>query len=764
MRLRSWAWLLVVLLLGGYAGWRLRDGRALETDLLAMLPKTERNPRAEQGVRALAEAMGDRAVLVVGAPDPGRAKAAARQLVSHLQASGAFAQVTGELPPVDPALVPRFYAPHRHHLPAPGRPEGGGAEALAARIQARMLSPGSVSFGLDTSADPLGRMEAFLARLPLATSRLQVQDQLLVMPTAEGLQVLVTASLKGSAFDPEVQTQSVAAVRQAEQALRATYPEASLLRTGAVFYAEAARSTAEREMRLLSGLSTVLILGLYVAVFRSLRHLGLGAVCVVAGLATASAVSLLVFGKLYLLTLVCGVSVLGDAVDYSFLYFAHHLEGGKDWKPWEALKRIGKPLFQGMATTLLGYVALLVAPFPGLRQIAVFSMVGLTGAFLTVVFLLPAGLRRPARPQPVLMGSLRRLLHRAQDAAHAPRLLPLLLLGTLLLGALALRGRADDAVQGLIRPSQTLQAEEARIRDLMGVSNQGLFYLVEGRDAGDVLAREEALRSRLEPLVEARELDGVQALSTFVPSPETQARTLEAQRQALPALERAMAEVGFRPEAVRQQRVDLEASRPLDLEALLQAPFAAPFRMQRLDATSTLVVPLGTASAARLRAVVEGLPGVTFVDKAGSVSQLMAKDRRIAGWSLLGAIALVGGLLALWYGLRHAFWLLAPALAGILAALAGAAAFGIPLSLFAVLALFLILGFGVDYAVFLRGSRLDDAAGTLGVLMAGASTFISYGLLAFSSTPALAGFGLVLGLGVPASVLASFLALRGTRT
>ncbi len=767
MRMRGWIWLLVVLLLGGYAGVRLQEGRGLETDLLAMLPKTERNPAAERGVRALAQAMGDRAVLVVGAPDPQRAKAAARQLVSRLEASQAFANVQGELPAVDPGLVPRFYAPFRRRLPAPGLPEAEGAEALAARIQTRLTSPTGLGFGLNPAEDPAGRLQAFLAQLPLATSRLELQDNLLVMPSPEGLHVLVTAGLKGSAFDPDVQERTLATVSEATAELRRSCPEATLLRTGAVFYGAEARRTAEREMRLLSGLSMGLIVLLYLAVFRTLRHLGLGMICVAAGLIAATAVSLLVFGKLFLLTLVCGMSVLGDAVDYSFLYFAHHLEIGKTWEPWKALRDLRKPLFQGMATTLLGYVALLLAPFPGLRQIAVFSMVGLLGAFLTVILVLPAWLKLPARPQPRLMGSLGRLLHRAQDAAHARRLMPLLVLGTVLLGVLALRGRTDDAVQGLIRPSLTLQAEEAKIRSLMGISNQGLFYLVEGRDADEVLAREEALRSRLLPLLEAQELDGVQALSSFVPSAATQVRTLEARQRELPALEAALRVVGFRPDVIAQQKDDLAASRPLTLKAFLEAPFATPYRMHWLGKTdrgvASLVLPLGPATPERLRTAATDVPGVALVDKAGSVSRLMAEDRRLASWALLGAIAFVGALLAIWYGLRHAFWLLAPALAGILAALAGAATFGIPLSLFAVLALFLILGFGVDYAVFLRGSRLTDAAGTLGVLMAGASTFISYGLLAFSSTPALAGFGLVLGIGVPAAVLTSFLALRGTR-
>ncbi len=762
MRRSGWIWLLLVAVMGLYSGWRLHQGRALETDLLAMLPETERHPAAERGVRALAHAMGDRVLLMVGAPEPPRARAAARSLAEALRASQAFSNVVDQLPSMDPGLLPRFYAPFRVRLPDPG--------ALLPpleRIQSRLASPTPGLPGLGPAEDPSGALQGFLQQLPLEGSRLELREGLLEVSAPEGLQVLVTATLPGSAFDPEVQRQCVGAIRAAEARLKVAFPEATVLRTGAVFHADTARSAAESEMKRLSGLSTILILALYLVVFRTPRHLALGTLCVVAGLTAATTVSLLVFDRLYLLTLVCGISVLGDAVDYSFLYFSHHLEAGEAWEPWGALAAIRKPLLQGMATTLLGYVALLVAPFPGLRQIAVFSMVGLTGAFLTVLLVLPALLTSPARPQPRLMGGLRALLQRAQGWAHSRRFRPGVGLAAVVLVVLAAQVQTEDAVQSLIRPSETLLAQEQRIRSLMGVSNPGLFFLVEGRDEGDVLAREEALRARLEPLLASGALDRVQGLSSFVPSPERQTQALAQRRAAWPELSKALRDLGFRPEVLAAEAQALDQAPPLTLADFWKSPFSLPFRLHDLGPSpqgrATLVLPQGTASRDQLQAAAADLPGVTFVDKAGSVSRLMARDRRLATGSLVGALVLVGALLGYWHGFRNAGWLLAPALAGIVAALAGCALLGMPLSLFAMLALFLVLGFGVDYAIFLRGCKLTDAAGTLGVLLAGASTFISYGLLAFSGTPALASFGLVLGLGVPAAVLASFLALRGTR-
>ena len=80
MRARAWIWILALAALAAFGGWRLSRGRALETDLLAMLPETEQNPVAEQAIRSLARATGERAVFLVRGGDPERSKAAALRL------------------------------------------------------------------------------------------------------------------------------------------------------------------------------------------------------------------------------------------------------------------------------------------------------------------------------------------------------------------------------------------------------------------------------------------------------------------------------------------------------------------------------------------------------------------------------------------------------------------------------------------------------------------------------------------------------------
>ena len=763
MRWRGWLWVLALALMVAFSAWRATRGGAIETDLLAMLPATEKNVVAESALRTLAAATGDRAIFLVSAGTPARSKAAALDLGQALASSGAFEQVQTTLPPMDPGSVLRFYLPYRFRLGGPGQPAT--ATQLAGQVQARLASPQSGMGGVGIAQDPLGDFEKVLAALPLGAMHMEIQDDLLVLQGPEALHVLISGSLKGSAFDPGTQVRVKGAVAAAQRALLRHFPDAHVLKTGALFYAVDARETAEWEMNLISGCSLLFLVGLYLWTFRSLRHLLLGVLCVAAGFVAASATCLLMFGKLYLLTLVCGSSVMGVAVDYSFLYFANHLSAGKLWRPRAVLTRILPALSLGLGTTLLGYAALLVAPFPGMRQMAVFSIVGLVGSFLTVLCILPDLLKNPLPPRPRLLAGLERGLQRGIHMARNRWVVVLLGLAALALAAAATRARVNDDVRALIQPSLRLQAEEARIQALTGLSNSASFFLVEGADSGQVLARETALRARLAPQVAQGQLEGFQAISAFVPAPDRQEALLRANLEQAPRLAQALRSLGFNPEVGPALLAEMQASvgHPLTVEAWLQTPLAVPYRRFWLGPTAhgmaSVVLPLGVSASADLARLAEQLPGVSFVDKAHSVTQLLGHYRRIASWALGGAVLLVWLVLAAIYGAGPALAILAPALLGILLALAGIGLSGTPVTLFSTLALILVLGFGVDYAVFLKEGGHRDPSGLFAVLLAGLATLVSYGLLLFSHTPALRGFALAVSLGVLGSMLASFTAL-----
>ena len=147
------------------------------------------------------------------------------------------------------------------------------------------------------------------------------------------------------------------------------------------------------------------------------------------------------------------------------------------------------------------------------------------------------------------------------------------------------------------------------------------------------------------------------------------------------------------------------------------------------------------------------LEGVQWVDRVAQMSSLLKRYREAMSWLLVGGFVLVG--LLLYARFRNQAWRAwMPTLLSTLITLAALRLLGEPLQLFHVLALFIVLGIGVDYGIFLVEHQSDGAA-WLSVVLGAASTWLSFGLLAASGTPALHAFGLTMALGIGSVALLS---------
>jgi predicted exporter len=790
------AWLLLALVAGLYCGWRFAGPSPLQTNLLALLPATEADPVAEKAVDTLASALGDRTVFLVTSRDDAHAKAAAKQLGASLQKSGAFASVTAELPPFDLSQIGALYLPYRFGLLTPadrvaivsGSASG---PTLHDALAQRIYSPLRGGLTTSLSDDPFGWLEHWLDNLPLATSNLELEDGLLVSHQSDATSVLIVATLPGSAYETGTQRAVLAALARGESALKQAFPDVSVARTGAVFYAESARSASEREVHLIGVASLVGIALLMMWVFRSPRLLLLGFVSTALGIVCALALTLLVFGKLHLLTLVFGASLIGEAVDYSIQYFVVYLDANRNWDARRGARAVRPALSVALATSLLGYAILAWVPFPALKQIACFAMAGIVTAFASVMWLLPALLPdAPKRSPQRLFESAAHLLsvwHRTIGGKRAEFVAMLLLIAAI---PGWLRLTSDDDIHLLIQRDPSLVAQEHKVREAVGVDNSAQFFVVRGETAEVVLQRAQALGTKLDALNgTANKVGGYQSVAQFVPSAQqqNQARALLAQHvfDDPAALRRTLLQAGFKDDVADAWIAAQARPQPLlTVDRWLAAPWSQPYRhlwLGKVDVSSNayaaIVIPQGVTPHNE-RALIDTartLPGVVFVDKAASVSRLFGAYRVESGWWLAGALALVLILLIvryaalevaradaakrvpLRYRMRGGVMVTLPVLLAVGVTLAAFGYARVPLNLFNWLALMLVLGVGANYAVFLREGclRADANLGAVwtGVLLSAATTLLSFGMLGISAMPALKSFGATLALGIAVSVL-----------
>ncbi|XAQ44352.1 MMPL family transporter [Ralstonia solanacearum] len=765
-------WLAIVLFAACYCGWRLQSGSVLQTNLLALLPATEADPLAERAADTLAASMGDRAVFLVSSRDDRQAKAAARQLGARLAQSDAFRAVVAELPPFDAAQIARFYLPYRAGLLNAGDRAAlqNRSASLPDLLAQRLYSPLRTGLGAPLADDPFGWLEHWLADLPLASTRLEIEDNLLVSHQGTTTGVLVTGVLRDSAYESHTQAAVRQAVATAQSDLARAFPDVTMARAGAVFYADAARTASERELHVIGIASTCGIALLMLWVFRSLRVLLLGFASTGIGTLCALAATMAAFGKLHLLTLIFGASLIGEAVDYSIQYFVNHRAVGGMRDPWRSAREVRPALTVALATSLLGYATLVWVPFPALRQLACFAMVGIGAAFLSVIFLLPALMpRQSTQPGRTHERAARWLAAWHHAISHRRTPLVLLLIAA---GALPgwMRLGSDDDIHLLVQRDAELSRQEGIIRSAIGVEGGTQFFMVKGSTPEQVLERTEALDEKLAGPIGGALLQGHQSVTQFVPSGhrQQQNRTLLTERvlgapQGLPTL---LAQAGFRPEVASGylKTVTQTANAPLTVDDWLAMPWSQPYRhlwlgrmtdpASQAPVYATLVIPIG-ATAAQLPALsslADGTQGVRFVDKASSVARLFAAYRIGSTWWLAGAMALVLGLFCLRYGWRAGLRVTLPVVFAIGITFSAYGYAGIPLNLFHWLAMMLVLGVGANYAVFLREgcmrNHAEIGAVWIGVALSAATTLLTFGLLGSSAMPVLRSFGMTLASGI----------------
>ena len=166
-------------------------------------------------------------------------------------------------------------------------------------------------------------------------------------------------------------------------------PQVEIVKAGVILHAAAAGEQANREVSTIGIGSLIGIILLMWATFRSFKPIALILLSIGIGFLGSFSVCWLLFGRIHLLTLVFGASLIGVAQDYGIYFLCNRLSADPTLDSVALLKRLMPGLLLTLLTTVIGYMGLALTPFPGLRQMALFSAFGLVFAWLTVACWFP---------------------------------------------------------------------------------------------------------------------------------------------------------------------------------------------------------------------------------------------------------------------------------------------------------------------------------------------------------------------------------------
>ena len=435
----------------------------------------------------------------------------------------------------------------------------------------------------------------------------------------------------------------------------------------------------------------------------------------------------------------------------------------------------------GVATSVIGFSALMFSGFAGLAQIGLFSIAGLITAALVTRFvlptLMPAGFA--VRPMPGLGIALERIVRRAARARLIAVVLALAACAILLVH----RERLWSGDLASLSPvSAADQATDTRLRSELGAPDVRDLIVIRAPDEERALIASERVVAAFAPLIADGTLAGIDAPSRYLPSLATQ----RARQAALPDdaslranFEKAIVGLPFAHARFDEFFADVARQKqapPLargDLEGSSLALGVRALSMQHgrgwtaLVALRTPITATRELPRERLRETLASLQGGTEGVDARLVDIKAESEQLYAGYlsqalkmSGFGALAITIMLAFVLRNVRRLVLVLAPLALAVLVVAALHVALSGPLTLFHLVGLLLIVAVGSNYALFFdRRNQSLPAAGDAAkardaspqlpaswsvlasLLFANLTTAVGFGLLGFSSVPVLHAIG-----------------------
>lgn len=740
----------------------IKTGLVIDTNLRALLPETEDNVLSQHAETRLLNRLGHTVILLVGATTPEKATEAADFGRAWLHSQTSLRANSASPLSHDPEHLILQMKEYRFHLLTPEQRqllENDSPDALINRGWASVLEPQSWVRMISTQEDPLALFDGFVEWISQISSTATITRY-------GGYSLFSTAKRPGwffaplyidtgtQAFQLGAQAKTVLAITRLQAKLKQRFAGIETLKSGIIFYAAEAAQRAQGEMTLI-GLGSLLgIIVLFVVAFRSLVPLVMSLASVLFGCIIAFSIVHYVYSGVHIITLVFGAALIGVSVDYSLHYFTR-LSTATSTNRFAGLRSIFSAISLGLVTSVIGYGSLSQAPLPGLNQIALFSVVGLIGAWLFVIVIYPWLGTSRLKPLPAYLTRWALFPQRCwQNLERRHHLYPSIFL--IALGAVAALGigltiTTNNDIRVLHAPSRSLLKEDKELRTIISNYASNQFFIVTGSTEQEVLQNEEVFRRQLDKLIESRAISGYQSITRFLPSIARQQEDYRLQKLKLYAdgtgpAPRFMEQLGFNPAAIKQLLQHFSARKneyltPENWPGLTASGLDLLWLGQIDNKFATLILLQGVKNTAALTMAAARFDKVIFIDKIKELSHVLEQQRHSATTMLLLAYVGVIVLLILRYRRVDAILLAMVPLVSTLVTIVLLSSLGMPIGLFHLFAMFLILGLGMDYSIFIYESSITETTSYTAILFSAITTCLSFGLLALSSTPMVRFFG-----------------------
>lgn len=634
-------------------------------------------------------------------------------------------------------------------------------EGLHQALQDRLRGLASSTAAFEKSFlinDPVGASKLFIDQLLASqdeTGPLRIDN---VWMSRDRKRSLLILEMQADAFDLEGQAAAVMDLKEQFDALATQ--DLNLSVTGPGAFTVEARDTIRADVRLLTVLAVVFVAAFLFLAFRSLMFLLLVMVPLLLGVIVAMGSVLLVFGSIHGVTLGFGVTLTGVAVDYPIHLVSQMPES--QFRARDHVKRIWPTLRLGVITTVIAYASLIFSDFQGLTQLGVFTVTGLLTAAAVTRWLLPHII-----PKRVVM---RHGMERAHDflerlGRQAPKARVWMTLLVILASAYLVlldRPLRDDRLDSLSPIPEQRRAEDRSLRRDLGMWSGAKLLAIIAPNAELALRESEDLMALLDNYIQQGLLRDYDAAAQYLPSKHMQRlrqSLLPDEQELRQRLSEALQGLPFKGDIFEPFLIDVEQIKqlqPVTLDTLRNTnlvPLLSPLLFELDGKWIAPILLHGVSDANRLVTLSSQKDGVETVyldlkqESHNIMQAAMSRVLRLLGW---GALFIYLVLALNFKNVRKPVYILIPIVAAVIMVTAILVISGIQLTVFHLVSLLLVVGLGLDYALFfnrLTQSEEEWATTFKALWVCCVTTVLVFSMLLLSHTPPLQAIGLTVSIG-----------------
>ena len=728
-------------------GLRISDQFRIDTNLSELSPQNQHSPQTKSAIDELSKNIEQRALLLIVGDDEDSVFSASDDLRSKLNELSGL-RVHPDANELAESLLETL-TPYRFSLLTDEQRETlttKDTQTIAHQAKNDMFALSSIRF-LPFNEDPLGWHSHFIQQL---FSSLQPPNT-----DSEIFHSVVAFSISNGAMDIKTQETLNNSLDVLTDELISQY-DIKLERSGIFFFASDAASTSKKDIGLISTGSTIGVIFLLLLAFRSIWSLILPVSSVLLGVIFAFIVTHSIYGSVHVLTIVFGASLIGIVIDYSLHYFYHVSASSllSDSQLPGDNSALYRALSLSLLTSLIGYSSLGFSDLQALQKVAVFSCCGLFMAWLSVICIGNFGTRKKLSLDQTILPHCQFAVSRivAQINKQTWFVISLIIIFSgLILGMNSDTFKDDPRL--FFKASEHLLNSERAVAEVANDYEPGRYVIVQGSTNDQIYQRAEQFRDLLKQTPEF-DIDVLTSLITWVPSFNEQKTNYQLQSHLYSidgAAQQLIQQISADNEIAQTltkeyQRAESLALNPITIAELLGQSTPPLWIVNNDLITSFMLIHKGSNTQA-IDIAAQKIDGIEFVNTLQRTTNALQKQRYSATRLLLFAYLLIAILLTLRYrSLLPTSMLLVP-LASSSCVLIICVLLGQSLNLFHVMAMFLVLGFGMDYTIFTREINDMRAITLQAILLSAITSLLSFGLLSISSIPVAQSFGVTLLIG-----------------